>query len=138
MTRTQRSFVLAVSPVGSDYMVELAVGTNGDTDVVVRLEGEQLQRMRPALLNAVVSSKQPRIVLSPTRKAPVGLSEDAGVRLALFVLAAKPVTKPQRVDQIRTGIDIMTSEEALYWYAQCTGPHANRALRALRTLLADE
>jgi len=33
----------------------------------------------------------------------------------------------------------MTSEEAYYWYAKCTGgPGAERAQQALRVLLADE
>jgi len=33
----------------------------------------------------------------------------------------------------------MTSEEAYYWYAKCTGsPAAERAQRALRVLLAED
>ena len=68
----------------------------------------------------------------------VGANQDAGVRLGLTALATKPVLKSARVDAIRQGIQTMTSEEALYWYAYSTGPNANRALRALRTLLADE
>jgi len=122
----------------SGYSVELTVTSNGDTTVLTRLEGDLMERLRPALVNAVVASKHPRTVLSPTRRAPIGLSEDAGVRLALTILAAKPITKPRRVEEIRTGIDTMTSEEALYWYAQCTGQNSNRALRALRILLAEE
>jgi hypothetical protein len=36
-------------------------------------------------------------------------------------------------------IQAMTSEEAYYWYAKCTGgPAAERAQKALRVLLADE
>jgi hypothetical protein len=36
-------------------------------------------------------------------------------------------------------IRAMTSEEAYYWYAKCTGgPAAERAQKALRVLLADE
>lgn len=133
-----RSFALQVMRDPSGYSVELTVTSNGDTTVLTRLEGDLMERLRPALVNAVVASKHPRTVLSPTRRAPIGLSEDAGVRLALMVLAAKPITKPRRVEEIRTGIDTMTSEEALYWYAQCTGPNSNRALRALRILLAEE
>ena len=133
-----RSFTLQVSPDRSTYGVDLEVSSNGDNTSLARLEGDFLERMRPALVGAVVASKHPRTVLSPTRRAPIDLTEDAGVRLALTVLASKPVSKPRRVEEIRHGIDSMTSEEALYWYAQCTGPDGNRALRALRTLLAEE
>ncbi|HJQ96444.1 MAG TPA: hypothetical protein VJ935_12155, partial [Acidimicrobiia bacterium] len=78
-----------------------------------------------------------RTALSPTRRAPIRLTEDAGVRLVLTSLTVKPVSKLSRVEEIREGIDAMTSEEALYWYAKCTGTFAERSLRALRVLLAE-
>ena len=83
----------------------------------------------------MTASKHPRTIVSPTRKAPIQLTEDAGVRLTLTALAVAPLSKASRVEAIRIGIDAMTSEEALYWYAYCTGPDANRALKALRMLL---
>jgi hypothetical protein len=134
-----RTFELVISPsFVADYAVELVVANNGKPERLLRLEDKHLQRMRPALLAAVISSKHPRTALSPTRRAPIRLTEDAGVRLALSALATKPLSKPARVEEIRQAIDAMSSEEALYWYANCTGPKAARSLRALRTLLSEE
>ncbi|MEX0666714.1 MAG: hypothetical protein WD313_00075 [Acidimicrobiia bacterium] len=137
--RQPRTFEVLVSPFDeADYGVELLVTSNGHSQSLARLEGKQLQRLRQAVLAAVTSSKQPRTALSPTRRAPVRLTEAAGVRLALAAMATKPISKPARVEKVRHGIDTMTSEEALYWYARCTGPAGARALRALRILLAEE
>ena len=136
MTRIQRTFTLHVLPDDtSGYRLDVRVATNGATASVARLVDRQLVRLRTAIATAVTASKHPRTVVSPTRKAPIPLSEDAGVKLALTVLATAPLSKASRVEAIRIGIDAMTSEEALYWYAYCTGPDASRALRALRTLL---
>lgn len=138
MSATPRSFTLLVhTEVVAAYAIDLRVATNGSQNTLARFEGATLDRLRPAVLTAVVSSKQPRTALSASRKVPIPLSEDAGVRLALTAMAVKPLSKPTRVEEIRQGIDAMTSEEALYWYANCTGTRATRALRALRTLLAE-
>jgi hypothetical protein len=59
--------------------------------------------------------------------------------LGLLFLAVRPMAKVERMDVIAQGIRSMTSEEAYYWYAKCTGsPAAERAQQALRVLLADE
>jgi hypothetical protein len=136
--QTPRTFELILIPDGSDYQVDVVVSSNGGSNRLVHLEGRLVERMRPALLGAVVASKRPRTSLSPTRTSPIRLTEDAGVRLALVALATAPLSKPARIEEIRQGVDAMTSEEALYWYANCTGPSARRALRALRVLLSEE
>lgn len=139
MTHTPRTFTLHVHPdTHGGYGVTLTVQTNGTVATATRIDGRHLDRLRPAVLGAVTASRHARTVLSPTRRAPIRLSEDAGVRLGLTALAAVPLTKTGRVDAIRHGIDTMTGEEALYWYALCTGPNHHRALKALRTLLAEE
>jgi predicted RNA-binding protein YlqC (UPF0109 family) len=139
MTPTRRHFALLVHAVGDgSYSLELTVATDDKVRQVARLEGRHLNRLRQALTSAVVASKHARTVLTPTRKAPIPLTEDAGVRLALTALATAPVVKASRVEAIRIGVETMTSEEALYWYALCTGPNQGRALRAIRTLLAEE
>lgn len=138
MNQAPRTFELILSPDGSDYQVDVVVSSNGGSHRLVHLEGAIVERMRPALLGAVVASKRPRTSLSLTRTAPIQLTEDAGVRLALVALATAPLSKPSRVEEIRQGVDAMTSEEALYWYANCTGANARRALRALRVMLAEE
>lgn len=139
MTTPHRHFALHVHPTpDGPYTLELTVATNGTTTTAARLEGAQLQRLRPAVTAAVVVSRHPRTILSPSRKAPIPLSEDAGVRLALITIATAPLAKASRAEAIRIGVEAMTSEEALYWYAMCTGPSRRRALRAIRTLLAEE
>lgn len=138
MTQSLRTFTLEPEHAGGTEAWMLVTTTNDREEVVARFAGKHLERNRPALAGAVTSSKHPRTILSLTRRAPVLLTEDAGVRLALTYLATGPIVKPDRSDAIRYGIDAMSSEEALYWYAYSTGPVAPRALRALRTLLAKD
>ena len=136
MNQTLRTFALHPEANGAGESWDLIATTNATDETVARFSGRRLERSRHALTNAITTSKHPRTSLSPTRRAPILLTEDAGVRLALTYLATAPIAKPDRADAIRHGIDAMTSEEALYWYALCTGSDAPRALRALRTLLA--
>jgi hypothetical protein len=139
MSRTRRTFRLDLHPDGvGGYHASLAVSTNGAPHVVAGIDPGRIDRLRPALLAAVTASNHPRTVLSPTRKTPIPLTENAGLRLALTTLATAPLRKTGRVDAIRHGIDQMTDEETHYWYALGTGPNRHRALRALRTLLAEE
>lgn len=139
MSTNTRTFSLEILfSNDGDYALDLRTNTNDHTSSVTSISGTHLNRIRPSAVRAVTTSGQQRTVLSPTRKAPIPLSEDAGVRLALIVLATAPLRKPARVEAIRLGIDALTAEEALYWYAHCTGPKANRALGALRILLAGD
>jgi len=51
----------------------------------------------------------------------------------------KPLHKVSRMEEIISGIDRMSDEEAYYWYAKCTnGRNAQRLRKALRILLAGE
>lgn len=139
MTPESRTFMLTVHPDDSGgYSLDLSESTNNNNRSIGTLKGPILERMRPSVLSAVTKSSHQRTALTPRRRAPITLTEDAGIRLALTLLAVKPLAKPVRVEAIRQGIDIMTSEEALYWYANCTGINSKRALKALRILLADE
>ena len=139
MTPESRTFMLTVHPDETGgYSLDLSETTNNKNRSVGMLEGASLERMRLSVLTAVTASKHPRTALTPRRRAPITLTEDAGIRLALTLLTVKPLAKPARVEAIRQGIDTMTSEEALYWYANCTGTNSARALKALRILLADE
>lgn len=139
MKHPRRTFSLLVVPdERNGYGLDVLATTNDQTERVIGLSGSKLDRLRSAVSGAVTDSKHARTVLSPTRKAPIELTEDAGVRLALVALAAAPIRKASRVEAIRHGIDSMTGEEALYWYALVTGPNASRALQSLRLLLAEE
>lgn len=140
MSTVSRTFTLEVLRGEGDASgigVRVAVD-GGRADLVAAVHGHRFERIRPATLEAMVASKQARTVLSPTRRAPIRLTEEAGVRLALIALATQPLLKPTRVEAIRLGIGAMSSEEALYWYAHATGSKASRALRSLRLLMADE
>ena len=55
-----------------------------------------------------------------------------------ILLATQPVTKHERVRALVAGINAMSTEETYYWYSKCIGVDANRARKALRTLLADD
>jgi hypothetical protein len=139
MTQTRRTFTLVVVPDrGTGYGIEIrAAVEDAAAEIVAGLKAPRFDRIRPAVLEALVASKHARTVLSPTRRAPIRLTEAAGVSLVLLVLATRPLRKPTRVAAICHGVSAMSSEEALYWYAHVTGPRASRALRALRLLLAE-
>lgn len=65
------------------------------------------------------------------------LDELTGLRLALILMAAKPVTRHERIEAIGQGVQAMSAEEAYYWFSKCSaGPGAARAQKALRILLA--
>jgi ABC-type uncharacterized transport system YnjBCD ATPase subunit len=76
--------------------------------------------------------------LSKARTAPFLLDEDAGVRLGLLFIAAKPMRKSNRIEAISGAIWTMGLEEAYYWFSKCAdGVGGRRARRALRLLLAE-
>ncbi len=70
---------------------------------------------------------------------PLYLDELTGLRLALILIAVKPLARHDRIEAIGLGIQTMSAEEAYYWFSKCTsGDDALRAQKALRVLLADE
>lgn len=107
------------------------------TTAVVTLTTQQTGRVVDALFAAVKRSGHRPSVLSFTRKAPIQLTEPDGVRLALILLASQPVAKHERVRALVAGINAMSTEETYYWYSKCIGVEANRARKALRTLLSE-
>ncbi len=76
--------------------------------------------------------------LNANRKKPFNLTQTPGVRLALTTLAVSPMRCSQRRAAVLAGIESLGAEECLYWYAQVRGSAGNRALKALRVLLADD
>jgi len=136
------AFELQVTATGEagQFGVELAeVGaSNGRPDLLVQLGQKATARIITSVLAALRESKLKPAHLSPTRKKPLKLSEPAGVRLALVILGAAPLSQRVRIAEVEEGIAAMSTEEAYYWYAKCTGPSASRSRRALRLLLSDE
>jgi hypothetical protein len=98
----------------------------------------QTSRVLDALVAAVRASGHQAGVLSARRQKPIPLDEAAGVRLALALLATQPISKPDRIRHIVSGVSLMSTEETYYWYAKAVGPDAERVRRALRIFLAEE
>lgn len=109
------------------------------TRVEVELGGDALCALADLVLDTLRQNGYKATDLAPTRRVPFKLDETSGVRLGLIFLAAKPLTKTSRIEQISQGVRAMTGEELFYWYSKCTaGPAIERAQKALRVLLADE
>ena len=136
-----RGFQLRLVPTGPDaYGVRLEE-TDPDgaaSHVVVEADSAQVHRVLPAVVGAVKTSGQAKTVLSSTRRAPIRLREEPGVRLGLLLLAAAPVRKTRRLQEFGDAVTTLTAEEAYYWYAKVTGPDSQRLRRALRLFLAGE
>lgn len=126
------------------YDIDL-VETNGRADnrrVVARLAADRLDAAQPALAEALRTSGQAKTALKPTRKTPVELAEEAGVRAALALAAINGVTKPGRTARLLDGVSRLSNEECFYWYAHTIGTTdqtiARRRLKAFRIFLAEE
>lgn len=104
---------------------------------ILTLTPQQTGRIVDALFAAVKRSGHQPSVLTFTRKAPIRLTESDGVRLALTLMATQPIAKHERVRALVAGINAMSTEETYYWYSKCIGVDANRARKALRTLLSE-
>ena len=107
----------------------------------VELGGDALRAVMDHLLaalraNAYKATDLARAVGSET---PFYLDEPSGLRLALILMAVKPLARHDRIEAIGQGIQAMSAEEAYYWFSKCTaGADAARAQKALRVLLAGE
>ncbi len=105
----------------------------------IELGGDRLRAVADHLLSALRANGYRATDLAQTagRDTPFYLDEPTGVRLALIFLAVKPLSRFDRIEAIREGVQAMGEEEAYYWFSKCTGgPGARRAQRALRALLA--
>ncbi|MGW1341317.1 DUF7680 family protein [Kribbella sp. NPDC002412] len=132
----------AAADEGDRYGVRLEESyANGErtlTSAVAHATPLQTARILDAVVTAVRTSGHQAGVLTAARKTPIPLDEAAGVRLALTLLAAQPITKPTRIRHIVAGVASMSTEETYYWYAKAVGPGADRVRRALRLFLAEE
>jgi hypothetical protein len=138
-----RSFRLVVEPDAGEQFGVRIEETNGSPDrvlgVAARIRPDQLRRLTDPLIAALRSSGHQPAMLTSSRRAPVLLDEQAGVRLAIATRAVEQVNKTTRAHAILEGLASMSDEEILYWWAKITHPiHGTRALRALRILLADD
>ena len=135
-----RGFRVVVQPGANGFGIALEE-TNGhqqNTATVAKADDVHTLAVLPSVMTAVKISGHSRTILSPQRKAPIVLSEEAGVRLALTLLVTAPVIKQRRIESILGGIENMATEEAYYWYSKCMGPDSGRVRKALRIFLAEE
>lgn len=126
---------------GTAYGLTIAE-TNGHADhtqTVAVIRPADLPRLTETIQAALRASKKPPTTIGPSRKQPVDIDEAPGVRLTLTALGIEPLRRRDRAREVIEGITAMSDEEAYYWYAKVTHPDTgNRALRALRLLLADD
>ncbi len=135
-------FELLVHRVGeTDLGIELRQVVNGRDEAprrVVFVAGRALQAVGDHVFDALRQAGHRPSELTRTRRSPFALPEQAGVRLALAILATKPLRKIRRVEEISRGVRAMSDDEAYYWFAKCTDPdHGPRAQRAFRDLWSD-
>ena len=138
-TKDERRFVLHLQPsaAGDDWGFAVDETTGGRTSPVTRVPAKRAGRYRRSVLAAVTADGYPPTSVGPRRCRPFNLTAEPGVRLVLTVSALDPVSRPDRRIAIADGIAAMSAEEALYWYSRSAGPAGQRALRALRLLLAE-
>ncbi len=139
-TLRERRFELLLQPTqaGDDWGFHLSETFNDAKEAVAKVDATRATPFRRAVLDAVEASGYPPAAVSPRRCRPFNLQQGPGVRLALTVSASLPVARPLRRRAIVDGVEALSHEEALYWYARTSGPASGRALRALRILLADD
>lgn len=107
----------------------------------VELGGDPLRAVADHLLEALRANgyRATDLARAAGREKPFYLDEPTGIRLALILLAVKPLSRHDRIEAIGAGVRTMGDEEAYYWFSKCSaGPYAQRAQRALRVLLAGE
>lgn len=138
----RRGFILKPLREGADsyglHLMETGAAGRMTAGLELRVNASRARRVLDSAIAAVRVSGHSKTALGLHRPAPLALSEEAGVRLALVLLTTAPLVKSRRVDAIASEVEAMATEEAYYWYAKCVGQDASRARRALRLLLASE
>jgi hypothetical protein len=107
----------------------------------IELGGDPLRAVADHLLHALRANghKATDLARAAGGERPFYLDELTGLRLALILLAVKPLSRHDRIEAIGQGVQAMGDEEAYYWFSKCSaGPDATRAQKALRVLLAEE
>jgi hypothetical protein len=142
-----RGFHLVVHPterMDGRYAITVRE-TNGARDnarEVALLPAERLDAGHGPLADALRASKLAGTALKGTRRTPVPLAEDAGVRVALALNVISGITKPGRTSRLLDGMARLSDEECFYWYAQTVGAGDDatqrRRFKALRIFLAEE
>jgi hypothetical protein len=102
-----------------------------------RLKGNALVQARQVIYEVLKANNYDPKTLSHKRQTPYVLNEESGVNLALLFQALQPLSKPERIANIATGITAMSNEESHYWFAKMSNGKRNTVLKAMRILLGD-
>jgi len=70
------------------------------------------------------------------RKRVLRIGEDAGVIVALMILAVAPMRDMERIRAVARTIRTMGMGESCYWYAHARGEDGSNALKALRIFVS--
>lgn len=135
------SFKLSVIDPTEQDNFGVQLEESGESDhaaLSIKLNPMQTARITDSTLAALRESSLKAAQLHAGRVKPLQLREPAGVRLALVMMATKPLSNRRRLQEIETGISMMGAEETYYWYAKCTGDSSNQAQQAMRVLLSSE
>jgi hypothetical protein len=107
--------------------------------LVVRAWGTPLQAVAGEIINLIKRCGYRADRIKPGHKEPLLLDEETGVRLGLLLLAVKPLSRLDRIEEIKEAVSAMSSEEAYYWYSRCTsGNSRERTCRAFRIMVSKE
>ena len=104
---------------------------------VGRLRGNALVQARQAIYACLKANNYDPKTLSHTRQSPYVLDEQSGVNLALLFQTLQPLSKPDRIANITSGVMAMSNEESHYWFAKVSNGKRSAALKAIRVLLGD-
>jgi hypothetical protein len=101
------------------------------------LKGQALVQARQVVYGCLKANNYDPKSLSQRRQTPYVLDEQSGVNLALLFQTLQPLSKPERIANIASGVQAMSDEEAHYWFAKVNNGSRRRALKAIRVLLGD-
>ena len=102
-----------------------------------RLKGQALVQARQAIYECLKANGYDPKTLSQARQTSYVLNEESGVNLALLFQTLQPLSKPDRIANIASGVTAMSNEESHYWFAKVSNGKRSQALRAIRVLLGD-
>lgn len=98
------------------------------------IDGLALLSARDIVLDALRTNHHRPAALEHARSSCLALSEESGILLTLLFKAIGSLANPDHICALQHAILAMSSEEAYYWFAKCTGPDGRRGVHALRIL----
>lgn len=101
------------------------------------LQGNTLNLVKQSIYQLLKANDYDPKTLSSKRQSAYILKEEVGVQTAILFQTVSPLSQPERINKIATGISAMSNEEAHYWFAMIANGRRRNALKALRVLFGD-